>query len=307
MAGAPATPGREPPPDAATREARRAVRRAVRLAAELERLDGNRLWIVDTPRGRVLQKLYAERGGALRCRVRDLLARLRGGKSGTRAAARRATERRLLALWREAGCDVPRDLSDEHPELVNGRTLVLEFVEGPLLARALREAGADRARRDGLLEAFAATVRRRHDLALQRGEAGLIQEHGGVQHVIVTGTADTPRLVTFDLESAFTLRRDLLPLIAKELAAALRSLARVQGRALDESVFRDDLRALVRGYGDRARLAACAAHYLRPRGAARLLWAVDRALEEREERDGGKYEVMAVLEEVAGPLTPSPR
>jgi hypothetical protein len=298
MAAAPAAPGREPPPDAATRAARRAARRQARLDAELDRLDGNRLWVVDTPRGRVLQKLYAERGGALRCRVRDLLARLRGGKSGTRAAARRATERRLLALWRAAGCEVPRDLSDEHADLVNKRTLVLEWVEGPLLSRALREAGADRARRDALLERFGADCRRRHDLALQRGEPGLVQEHGGVQHVIVAGDAGAPRLVTFDLESAFAPRRDLLPLLAKEVAATLRSLAKAQGRDFEEGAFRADVRAFVRGYGERARLAACAAHYLRPRGFTWVLWALDRALEEREEGEGGKYDVLSVLQEV---------
>lgn len=293
MAGAPAPPAREPPPDAATRAARRAARRQARLAAELERLDGNRLWPVDTPRGRVLQKLYAERGGPLRCRLRDLLARLRGGKSGTRAAARRATERRLLALWRGAGCDVPRELSDEHPELANARTLVLEFVEGPLLSRALRD--GDRARRDALLLAFGAACRRRHDLALQRGEAGLVQEHGGVQHVLVAGPPGAERLVSFDLESAFAPRRELLPLLAKEVAATLRSLVRAQGRAFTPEGLRADVAAFVRGYGERARLAACAQHYLRPRGLARVLWAVDRALEGSEEGEGGKYEVVEVL------------
>jgi len=296
MAGATAPPGREPP-DPATRAARRAARREARLAAELGRLDGNRLWPVDTPRGRVLQKLYAERGGPLRSRLRDLLARLRGGKSGTRAAARRATERRLLALWRAAGLDVPADLSDEHPDLANARTLVLEYVEGPLLSHALRAAAGDRARRDALLTAFAAATRRRHDLALQRGEPGLVQEHGGVQHVLVSGPPGAERLVTFDLESAFAPRRDLLPLLAKELGATLRSLARAQGRDVDAAVLRADIAAFVRGYGERARLAACAAHYLRPRGLARVLWAVDRALEERAGGEGGKYELMALLQD----------
>ena len=252
------------------------------------RLDGNRIWRVSVPGGTVLQKLYAERGGWLTVRLRELGGVLRGGKTSTRARARRATEARLLRLWRQAGLDVPADLSDRHPDLSNEDTLVIEDVPGPLLSSVLAEPGLGRERRDELLRRLARACRERHDLALARGEAGLIQEHGSVQHVIVSGQ----RLVTFDLENAFLPRRDLRPLLAKELASVLRSLARLG----DEPRFRADLAAFVAGYGDVERLREAARHYLQPASLVwRVIWAVDRRRDERRDRVHGKYRVLAAL------------
>jgi len=252
------------------------------------RLDGNRIWRVATPGGTVLQKLYAERGGWLRAWGRELTTRLFGAKTSTRAAGRRATEARLLALWREAGLDVPADLSAAHPELVNVRTLVLEDVPGTLLSAALADPALPAARREELLRRFAAACRRRHDQALSRGEPALIQEHGSVQHVIVSGS----RLVSFDLENAFRPRRDLRPLLAKELASVLRSLARLG----DEPRFRADLAVFVAGYGDVERLREVARHYLAPSSLLwRVVWAVDRRYDERRGRRHGKYRVLRAL------------
>jgi len=252
------------------------------------RLDGNRIWRVSVGGGTVLQKLYAERGGWLTVQLRALGGGLRGGKSSTRAAARRATEARLLRLWREAGLAVPADLSAVHPDLANARTLVLEDVPGPLLSEALADPALAEARRDELLRRFARACRERHDLALARGEAGLIQEHGTVQHVIVSGQ----RLVTFDLENAFLRRRDLRPLLAKELASVLRSLARLG----DETRFRLDLATFVAAYGDTCRLREAARHYLQPASLLwRVVWAVDRRRDERRDRKHGKYRVLCAL------------
>jgi hypothetical protein len=259
-----------------------------RAHRELLRLDGNRIWRVETPQGPVLQKLYAERGGAVRSRVRELFSRLRGGKTGTRAAARRATEARLLALWREAGLDVPADLSARHPDLANERTLVLECVPGPLLSELLADRSRPRAERDALLARFARAWSRRHRLARERGEAGLVQEHGGFQHVIVAGE----RLVTFDLENAFLPRAELLPILAKEIASYLRSLL----RGNDADVTRADLAALVAHYEDHELLRAAARHYLENASLWwRAVWAVDRWREMRRARRAGKYHVMEML------------
>jgi len=301
-------------------------------ARELLRLDGNRIWRVETAHGPVLQKLYAERGSWLHAWGRELASRLRGGKTGTRASARRATEARLLALWREHGCDVPTELSARHPELASARTLVLEFVDGPLLSALLADPALPRGRRDALIERFAADVAARHARALQHGEAALVQEHGGVQHVLVaarsgaapakhasaprapeTDASDAPagvswpavaslpvsalRFTSFDLENTFRPRRDLAPLIAKELAACLRSLARC-GKA-DGERQRLDVEAFVRGYADRSRLQAAATYYLRhPSPAWRLVWSIDRRREQRRGRPHGKYVMMLLLDAV---------
>ncbi len=278
-------------------------------ARELLRLDGNRIWRVQTAHGPVLQKLYAERGSWLHAWGRELASRLRGGKTGTRAAARRATEARLLALWREQGFDVPAELSARHPELAGPRTLVLEFVDGPLLSALLADPALPRSRREALIERFAADTAKRHARALSLGEAALVQEHGGVQHVLVaapagaawTEAASRPvsalRFASFDLENSFRARRNLSPLLAKEIAACLRSLARCSKS--DAQRLRSDVEAFVRGYADRSRLQASVAHYLRhPSPVWRAVWAFDRRREARRDRPHGKYALLAVLDGV---------
>ena len=105
--------------------------------------DGNRVWRVQTPAGPVLQKFYGERGGGLRPWLSEFATSLSRTKTGTLARSRRATEARLLALWREHGCEAPADLTATHPELANERTLVLEFLEGRKLSERLREPSLD--------------------------------------------------------------------------------------------------------------------------------------------------------------------
>lgn len=255
------------------------------------RLDGNRIWRVATPRGSVLQKLYGERGGWLQSWARELGSRLRGGKTSTRAAGRRATEARLLKLWQQAGLDVPADLSDVHPELSNARTLVLEDVPGPLLSQALSDPALPPGRRRQLLARFAQQWGARHRLALARHEPALVQEHGSFQHVILSGE----RLVVFDLENAFRPRRQLEPIVYKEIAAYLRSLGKLLGPD-QHGQLAADLSVIIEAYGDRERLAATVRHYLEnPSPLWRLLWAFDRRRARRGGRHGDKYDILVSL------------
>jgi hypothetical protein len=259
------------------------------------RADGNRLWRVrlpghrDADGGTVLQKTYGERGSCWHVHARELATRLRGGKTSTRARGRRATEARLLALWRAAGLDVPADLSDEHPELAGPTTLVLQYVPGRLLSDWLADPATPGARRRELLTAWARALHRRLALALERGDAGLVQEHGGALHVIVSGE----RLVGFDLENGFLQRADLRPLVYKELAACLRSLAR--GR--DAAGFRSDLSTFVAAFPERELLRATARHYLHPASPMdRLIWTIDRRRSQRRGGAAGKYHALEALE-----------
>ncbi len=279
------------------------------------RLDGNHVWRVVTPGGPVLQKLYGERGGWWHAWGRELLTALHGAKTGTRAAARRATEARVLALWRAHGCDAPAELSARHPDLANERTLVLEFVDGPLLADRLRDAALAGPARAALLVAFGSAWGRRHRLALSLREPALLQEHGTLQHVILSGSMDAPRFVTFDHENAFVRAADVPAYVAKEAASLLSSLYRCQPRPdgarlateAKDSRFLDDLRALLAGYGDPAPLRAACERYLRPRGVAwPAICRLDRVREEWRAPRTGKYRLLALLESALGPShTPS--
>ena len=260
--------------------------------------DGNRLWIVGTPRGPVVQKFYRRRGHALGEGLRHVLARLLGRKSGVTALARRATERRLLAHWRACGFDVPADLTDAFPEFAGPRVAIYECVLGRSLADLLRRRTAlPRPERDALLRRFGIAWSARHARALADADPSLIHEHGTFLHVL----SCDGRLVTFDLEQAFLPGQPVLPLIAKEVAAFLRSLA----ARTEPETFRADLRTLVEAYDERERLAAVCAWYLEPSGARRLLWWLDRTLRgDGTDKRPGKYRVLATLREIVGERAP---
>jgi len=255
-------------------------------------LRGNRVWRVETPDGPAVQKHFAPRGSPVREGIRALLTALARRKTSPRATTRRETEQRLLALWRQAGFDVPEEVSARNPGFASEHTLLLRFVHGPQLLRLLRRRStATRAERDDLLRRFAATWRRRHALAIALPEPAFVQEHGSFAHVLVEGE----RFVVFDLEQAYRTGREVLPLVAKEIAGYLRSLAAYN----DPEVYRADVAAIVEGYGDDDLLRAVTDEYLHnPRPGRRLLWAVDRALEPRRKRSASKYGALRVLREV---------
>jgi hypothetical protein len=255
---------------------------------------GNRIWRVETPSGPVLQKMYGDKGGAVFARVQAGIHALARVKSSPRARRRRETERALLKLWRECGFDVPRDLTEAHPDLASrGDTLVLECIDGPELLYALERGMPDRTRRDSLLRRFAADWGRRHALALERADGRLLHGHGTMLHCLVAGD----RLVTIDLEQAFHPRIPVPVLVAREIAAYLKSLAK---RAPDE-VFRRDLEVLVAAYPRRDVLEAAVAQYLDNPG---LFWRLDRLVRRDRGRRSGKYRVLELLREALGTHEP---
>lgn len=250
---------------------------------------GNLSWRVETGRGTVLQKVYLARHGALRSALRALVVALARRKSGTSPLARWATERAVLAHWRERGFDVPRDLSGEHPGLCRPGVSVLEFVSGDVLQRLLADPRLPRAERDALLTRFAAQWSRRHRAALDTGDVLLVQEHGGFEHVMVAGG----RMVTFDFEQVYRPGRAVQPLVTREIAGYLRTLKK---RVADD-VFVLDLRAIVAGYTDRALLRACVDSVFRNANPLRrLAFALDRSVWRRVVRGGRKYEAFALLD-----------
>ncbi len=258
------------------------------VARDDRRLRGNRIWIVPAAGGSVLQKFYAPHASGPSYWARLVLERLARIKTPTTVASRQRTERELLRVWAESGCDVPADLTAVHPALVHPRVTLLEHVRGPLLGRLLAGGRPGREERDELLTRFAAAWGRRHGLAVDRGDARLVQEHGTLLHVIVADRG----LVTIDLEQAFLPRRDVLPLVAKEIVAYVRSLA----KGAEADTFRADLTALVAAYPRRELLAGAVREYLdNPHPLRRLLWRLDRRTRRDRRRPFGKYRALEEL------------
>ncbi len=241
------------------------------------RAGGNRLWRVETPSGPVLQKYYRGKAGPLRDAWRGWMSRvIRGATSVSAARARWQTEGETLALWRESGIDVPRDLTAENPRLAGECVRILEWIGGKPLTRLLAAPTPDRAARDALLSRAAAAWGRRHVLAVQRRDPRLVQFHAGFMHLLVAGE----RIVAIDLEQAYLPGRPVLPLLAREVAACVRSLAKCG----DEATLRADLAVLARAHPDPALLRAAVGEALRPGSPlARLVRSFDpkRAGKER--------------------------
>lgn len=212
------------------------------------------------------------------------MSRVIRGATGATAAARWRTEGEMLALWVEAGVDVPRDLTAAHPRLAGERVRILEWVEGRPLPEALAGAGPDRGARDALLRRAGAAWAGRLALAASRGDGRLVQFHAGPAHLLVAGE----RMVAVDLEQAYLPGRPVVPLLAREAAAFLRALAKC-GRPEDLG---PDLEALVGGAPDPGVLRTALEEARRPGGPLRrLVRALDR-------RGGRKRRALDLLAEV---------
>lgn len=257
-------------------------------AAPGPRRDGaNRIWRVETPAGPAVQKLYGEKGGPLGSLWRAGMSRVLRGATSSRAGARWRTEGELLAHWREAGVAVPRDLTAEFPSLAGPQVRLLEWIEGRPLTEVLAAGGLDRAARDALLRRAGAAWGGRHAMAAGRRDPRLVQFHGGFMHLLVAGE----RMVAIDLEQGYLPGGPVMPRLAREVAACLRSLAGCG----DAGTLRADLAALAAGHPDPALLRASAEEALRGGGPLR---GVVRALDRKRARKEGP--LRALLEATGG-------
>ncbi|RKY17581.1 MAG: hypothetical protein DRQ55_15415 [Planctomycetota bacterium] len=248
---------------------------------------GNRTWRIPRPGGGdAILKLHRRRRSLPKSVTRWMVTALARLKTLPDAASRRATEERLLRAWGAAGCDVPAVLDPATEGLAPGPALLMEAVgDGTLLDRLRPGAALAGEQRAALLRRFGAAWAHRHRVALQRDDASFVLEHGTLAHVLV----DDERLAFFDLEQAWLPGCSVLPLLAKELAACLRSLAKIE----DEQRFRADLVPLADGYADDAQLGALIDEGLASRSALQRL--VQRVDGRRGARRGFRYDKAALL------------
>lgn len=255
---------------------------------------GNRVWRVTLPGEgadgvAAILKLHDRRRSLLREAMRSLLAWLWRRKTLPTAAARRATEARLLQEWAAAGCDVPALLDPAAHGLAAGPGLWQQDLGGQVLLACLRPGveGAPEARA-ALLSRFGAAWAHRHRLALTRDDPSFVLEHATLAHVLVA----PGRMAWFDLEQTFLPGQPVLPLLVKEVLGCLRSLAKVVGAERLPA----DLDALLAGYADAPQLRAIVQAGL---GAGGLVVSVDTSLKARK---GELHDRGALLGELARAL-----
>ncbi|MFO7536023.1 MAG: hypothetical protein R6X19_10160 [Kiritimatiellia bacterium] len=253
----------------------------------------NSIWSLSLPGNTVVLKIYGRRRARFREWSTDLSQRL-GGRTGYTARARHAIEKRGLRLWRESGFDVPALLQPGTFPLppLPAPFLLMEYVPGPTLSDFLADPQLSDGDKEARLRAFAAALSARHTVAIAMREPALLQEHPGLEHVLVSGA----RLVTFDLETAFTSRAGVPNAVSAEIAGTVRSLY----RRLPVAAARHYLGVLVSAYPDRARLEQVAVDlFENPSPARRALHALDRRLLRKPGRLD-KYAAARLLREALG-------
>lgn len=221
------------------------------LLASGARGDGRHFVVRTRIDGRdLVVKLYGRKRDAVRDFLRDLGQRLLVGKSGVRADRRAATERRVLALWRREGFDVPQLIEGVRlPAGIRQPSVVMEYVPGRTLDALVADASVALEVKRRIVTRLAREVARRHARARELREPLLVQLHASLGHVLhVAGDERGPpeRLVTFDFEVAFTRRRGLETKLRRELTHYRDSLAQwspPEQRAELERAFADGLAA----------------------------------------------------------------
>lgn len=232
-----ATPGEQTPADTG------------RVLHASTRGDG-RQWLERVPfgSGSLVIKHYGSKRGRLRGYVREFGHRVLAGKTSQQPGARRDTERRILALWRRYGFGVPQ-LCDEGDFGAPGDVcLAMEFIDAPTLEGMLAEPAAFLEAKQNLVRRCADDMGRRHRLALDHDERGLIHVRARASHVLVAGG----RMVHCDFEVVYGRRHSVARLASLEIIRFLCSLERPAGDLLPSLVdaffegypLRDQLRRL---------------------------------------------------------------
>lgn len=250
---------------------------------------GNRLYRLGEAPDTVLLKVYAQRRSGWQEQLQRFSHRWVEGKRDVTAAARHATERELITRWTRAGFDVPKLCDPGIPEtLLAAPFLVIEDCAGPLLYEVLADAAQPWSDRAALFARFAADLGRRFRRATGDDEVRLVHEHGTVRHVLV----HAGRLVTFDLEGAFSPGFSVREALTQELSGHLRSIAKAVGEAHVDRAFS----VLAAAFGDKALLADICGHGVRSGGVSRLAkrWA--------DRRRRPRYGKIAMLERLEAQL-----
>ena len=260
---------------------------AVRLDGSLRGSGLNAVWKIRLPDGPAILKTFSARRSHGRTFWTNVANRL-GGRTSYTARGRHRTETASLALWKEAGLDVPRLLPCPPAMRLCLPHFCMEFLDGELLSRHLANENVSGADRDDTFVRFLRIWAARHALAVKRQDSRLIQEHGSFEHVMKVDD----RLVTFDLEVAFRRRRSVRACLVQEICGYLRSLFRL----LPDPLARHFFELAVKEYPRRDYLREVPRHLFRnPNPISRIVHGFDRRLL-RKPGKWHKYRVAELLE-----------
>ncbi len=267
---------------------------AIQLDASRRGSGLNAVWKLHLPDGPLILKTFSSRRSPGKTLLTHAGNRL-GGRSSYTARGRQRTETTNLALWKDAGLDVPRLLPPPPGLNLPLPHVCMEFLEGQPLSGFLANDSLPLPQRDDILIRFLHSWAARHALALDRQDPRLVQEHGSFEHVMWTGS----RLVTFDLEVSFLPSRPVLPCLVDEICGYLRSLFRL----LPDPLARHYFELIVQHYPRRDFLQEIPRRLLHhPHPFARFIHAFDR----RWLRKPGKQNKYQIAERLQNAWNPPP-
>jgi len=208
------------------------------LSRHLLLKNGNYLYKVPYGDGFAVLKLYyGSRSGVERlCKTIDNV--LLYGQTSFMPKARLKTELDAMRVWREAGFrvfDIYEDVKVEG--LPEGGYALYEYVPGRHFHKLLPDESVPLEERRNLYRKFLREWHRRHRLAVERREPRLIHENGDLKHVMDCNG----ELVWFDFEVCFRFRSHVEDLVAREILAYVRHLARFLNRDRFEIFFKETM------------------------------------------------------------------
>lgn len=190
-------------------------------------------------------KIFRRRRSALREVLGEACARILHRKRGVDVASRYRSELRSVEVWKSHGFDVLKRFDDPIPGGAGPYAIWYEYVPGRLFSEFLADEQIEWPEKAKLLKRHAATMSHRHGTAIERREPLLVHEFGRVKHVLL----HNDRMIMFDFEQVFGPRFNIWEAMTDEVAALLRSLAKVMGQR-----FRDAVEAVAEGYVAKDRL-----------------------------------------------------
>lgn len=201
----------------------------------------HRTYVIDLADERAaVVKCFGRRTSWLNTQLRAL-TNFFSGRSSIYVKKRYATERRIMRLWQSHGFDTFTEITDLPPDLQGRCWLVTKFADGMRLDHYLAQQDIGQGEKDAVMRRFWEQTARRHRLALNLCERGLLQGNPSLKHIMLLKDG---QMLTFDFEVAFVRFVSVKTLIGRELVGYVRSMAEV----LNSAQLNHCVKAMVQSY-----------------------------------------------------------